>query len=244
MALPIVLGPALLALADPLHVACVGDSITQHGCASADNMTYPVQLGKLLGDGFVVSNFGDSGKTMLKGGFCSDANSCGNDCSYWDQTTYVQALQSKPDIVTIMMGTNDAKWCNWFGAPNGSPAGAGTNFVADYIAMITSFIALPNKPQVWLVLPPPLAKPADVLPLNMSADVINNKYPAMQRDIAKISGATGVIDVWTALGGASMDPAMTCDGCHPKDAGLGIIAKTIAASIKKSALVSEKVFVG
>ena len=34
---------------------------------------------------------------------------CGGDCAYWDQSTYKMAMTSSPDIVTIMLGTNDAK---------------------------------------------------------------------------------------------------------------------------------------
>lgn len=59
-----------------------------------------------------VSNFGNSGKTMLKKGLCFAS---GGDCSYWNQPTWPAVLASEPDIVTIMLGTNDAKEFNWFG---------------------------------------------------------------------------------------------------------------------------------
>eukprot|EP00041_Stephanoeca_diplocostata_P041953 m.9637 g.9637 ORF g.9637 m.9637 type:complete len:256 (-) comp6973_c0_seq1:530-1297(-) len=228
--------------AAPTRVTCVGDSITIYACASNNTMPYPQQLGRILGPDYLVANLGNSGKTMLKKGLCGDGGAgvipvppCSGDCAYWDQKTYADAMASQPDIVTIMLGTNDAKGCNFLGAPDGTPVGQGTEFEADYIDMISKFKALPTKPKVYVVLPPPLTHPPRNQswppPYNMSLHVINNIYPVLQRTVASKAGADGVIDVWTALGGTGMNPDMTCDGCHPKDAALTIIAKTIAATI-------------
>lgn len=43
----------------PIRVSCVGDSITFHGCASNESMTYPSQLQRLLGTGYEVSTRND-----------------------------------------------------------------------------------------------------------------------------------------------------------------------------------------
>jgi lysophospholipase L1-like esterase len=57
-------------------------------------------------------------------------------------------------------------------------------------------------------------------------------YPELLRSIAAAGGADGVIDVFDALGGANLSqPNITCDGCHPRDAGYAEIAATIAAAI-------------
>lgn len=221
------------------RVSCVGDSITIYACASNASMPYPQQLGRILGPAYTVTNLGNSGKTMLKKGLCGAGGDpvppCSGDCAYWDQPTYHQAMTSSPDIVTIMLGTNDAKGCNFLGAPDGTPVGAGTLFEADYIDMITKFKALPTKPKVFVVLPPPLTHPpqdpSKPAPFNMSMHVVNEVYPVLQRQIATKAGADGVIDVWTALNGTSMDPHLTCDGCHPRDESLTIIANTIAKAI-------------
>jgi lysophospholipase L1-like esterase len=224
-----------------IRVACVGDSITSYACASNDTMTYPQQLQRILGTtSYEVFNFGDSGKTMLKKGLCGSGGQpvppCGGDCSYWDGQPFQQALQSQPDIVTIMLGTNDAKRCNWEGPPNGSPPGGGTQFMADYLDMIQRFQALPTKPRIYVVIPPPLTHPPNNAsappPFDMSPRAINTQYPALQRTIAWRGGANiGIIDVWTILGGNNMDPLLTCDGCHPKDEALTIIAQAIAKAI-------------
>jgi lysophospholipase L1-like esterase len=158
------------------------------------------------------------------------------------------------DIITIMLGTNDAKYCNWYGPVNGKPQGAGTQFKEDYIKMIKLFKALPTHPKVFVVLPPPgisqctLTGPAGngsiCLAYNMSFHAINEIFPVLQREIAKEGGADGVIDTWSALNGTSctkQGPGMpkggrplcphTIDGIHPYPDALAVIAQTIAKTI-------------
>jgi len=221
----------------PVKVTCVGDSITFRGCASNESMTYPSQLQRLLGPGYEVRNFGDSGKCMLKNGLCGNGGDpipqCAGDCSYWHQDTFPDALHSSPDIVTIMLGTNDAKYCNFYSTErNGSPKGIGVGYHEAYLDMIDVFRRLPSQPRIYVAIPPPLTHPpghADLPPpFNMSSEVINGIYPVLIRSIASDAGVDGIIDTWSALGGIDMDPAMTCDGCHPKDEAFGIIAKTFA----------------
>jgi alpha-L-fucosidase 2 len=147
------------------------------------------------------------------------------------------AMDSKPDIVTIMLGTNDAKGCNWDYSPDGVQ-GQGDLFKNDYKDMIAAFQALPSKPAVFVVLPPPLFPP---WPYNMSAHAINVEFPALQRQVAAEANVTA-IDIWTplkkinglnaTLGGNLAGEPLTCDGCHPKDAGLTIMASTIAEAIR------------
>ena len=51
----------------PVRIACVGDSITQ-GVGAVKGKSYPSQLQALLGDKWLVRNFGVSGRTLLKKG--------------------------------------------------------------------------------------------------------------------------------------------------------------------------------
>ena len=230
-------------IAKPIRVSCVGDSITAGVCASADNMTYVGQLSRLLGSRYNVTNYGDSGKTMLKDGLCASAacSYCESPCAYWDTDTMDAAMQSDPDMVTIMLGTNDAKYCNWYGSPNGSPTGLGVEFRSAYLDMISLFKSLPTRPKVYVVIPPPLVHPpkhpGNPPPYNMTPRVLNVILPIMIRGIALESGADGVIDTWSALGGTDEyeDDAMTCDGCHPKDAAYTIIAKSFATVLREGA---------
>lgn len=99
--------------AAPIRVSCIGDSITV-GVCSSNGMNYPNILQTLLGPNYIVQNFGNSGHTMLKNGLCGPPPA-GN-CSYWGTPQWAAAQASTPDIVTIMLGTNDAKNFNWFNA--------------------------------------------------------------------------------------------------------------------------------
>ena len=119
----------------PIVVACVGDSITAGVGASPHSNCYPLQLQRMLGPGYKVLDFGNSGKTLLKKG----------DEPYWTTLTFQQALASKPAIVTIMLGTNDTKPQNWKFKDE---------FIADYKDMISQFQALDTKPKIFVVRPP------------------------------------------------------------------------------------------
>jgi len=118
----------------PIRIACVGDSITQGFGTSSSFNAYPMQLQRMLGDGYKVGNFGNSGKTLLKNG----------DDSYWKTGSLRDALGFKADIVTIMLGTNDTKPQNWKFKDQ---------FVADYKDLVAKFKALDPKPKIFLVRP-------------------------------------------------------------------------------------------
>ena len=120
---------------ETIRVACVGDSIT-YGASIKDraNNNYPVVLGRSLGQGFVVRNFGVSGATLLKKG----------DFSYWGRPEFGLATQFNPHVVVIKLGTNDTKPQNWKHADD---------YTVDYEAMIDHFAALPAKPKIWLCSP-------------------------------------------------------------------------------------------
>lgn len=86
------------------RVACVGDSIT-YGCFIAGQPwnSYPRQLGRLLGKEYCVGNFGYTNRTAINTG----------DFPYTSEKLYARSLEFMPDIVLIMLGTNDTKEINW-----------------------------------------------------------------------------------------------------------------------------------
>jgi acyl-CoA thioesterase I len=57
----------------------------------------------LLGSKHTVKNFGTSGCTLLKKG----------DKPYWNDANLGASDAFKPDVVVVMLGTNDAKPQNW-----------------------------------------------------------------------------------------------------------------------------------
>ena len=87
--------------AAPIKIACVGDSLTDGSKSSGGkkgDTAYPAWLGRILGSGYDVRNFGAAGDTLLRG----------TGWSYWDSAEFRQSKEFAPDIVIIMLGTNDS----------------------------------------------------------------------------------------------------------------------------------------
>ena len=89
---------------DQVKVSCVGNSITYGtGISDREQYAYPVQLQKLLGENYIVGNFGKPGATLLKKGHRP----------YVEQEEYKKALSFAGDIVVIHLGINDTDPRNW-----------------------------------------------------------------------------------------------------------------------------------
>lgn len=176
-----------------IRVACVGDSIT-------GGTEYPTDLWWRLGTNYVVGNFGIGGTTV----------SLKSDNPYMNQTAFVVAKQFQPNIVIIMLGTNDANTgCNETNA----------SFIADYIKLITEFQALASKPKVWIVLPPPIFNNT----ANLSTEnLVQNVIPSIKQVAAQMN--LPIIDVNTPLLSHS---GYFSDGVHPDVSGAWSIARIV-----------------
>jgi lysophospholipase L1-like esterase len=116
----------------PIRIACIGNSITYgYGIKNREVNSYPAQLGKLLGENYRVENFGISGRTLLSLG----------DKPYIKEKAFSDAMTFRPNIVIIMLGTNDTKPRNWKHKDN---------FTEDYKNLVTAFDTLPSKPTIVL----------------------------------------------------------------------------------------------
>ncbi len=189
----------------PIRVACVGDSITfGHGIKKRAENSYPAQLGRLLGGGYVVENFGVSGATLLKKG----------NKPYWKTKQFKPAHDFNPDLVVIKLGTNDSKPGNWQYQDE---------FTADYAELIESFRALPSGPEVWICYPAP-AFPGR---WGISDRVIRTEVIPRIAAVAAQADVE-VIDLYTALSGRA---ALFPDTVHPNAGGAEIMADTIGAVI-------------
>jgi len=189
--------------AEPIKVACVGDSITQ-GVGAEPGKSYPSQLQALLGAGYTVGNFGVSGRTLLSKG----------DLPYVREKRYQEALAIEPDVVVIMLGTNDTKPQNWKFEKE---------FEADYRALVESFKKLKSKPRIFLCLPSRgPEKPGNIFEGNLRK---------LRPRIEKLASALGckVIDMNAALG---KKPEMLADTVHPSTAGAAELAKAAAKAIQ------------
>jgi len=189
---------------DQVRVACMGDSITDGGGLSKSAF-YPVHLNQMLGDGFEVLNFGESGATMQ-----TDA-----DKPYWYGKDLLNVFAYQPEIVVIMLGTNDSKTHNW----------KAESYERDYQVMIDSLHTITPKPEIYLCFPPPAYSSAwAISDSTIRAGII----PIVKRIATKNNLQT--INVYEGMEGMS---ARFPDGIHPDDEGRKVLAGIVASAIKK-----------
>lgn len=118
-----------------IRIACVGASITYgHFLDDREHNSFPGQLQSLLGNEYIIGNYGVSGTTMLKKG----------NSPYWKTRQFQEALNSNPNVVFIDLGGNDSKLINrkYLKEIN-----------QDCQDMITAFRLLPSHPRVIVLLP-------------------------------------------------------------------------------------------
>jgi len=193
----------------PVRVACVGDSITE---GAHSTLSYPKQLQTLLGEGFLVKNFGVGGRTLLKEG----------DHPYWKEKAYTEAKDFTPNVVVIMLGTNDTKAQNWKFKDN---------FAAEYKELVESFKNLDSKPLIFVCRPPPIFGAGNYGINDPNLQVL---IPIIDQ-VAQDEGAT-VLDMHAAL---ESHPETEADRIHPNAAGDGIIAKVVADAVTKAGSASN-----
>jgi lysophospholipase L1-like esterase len=166
----------------PIRVACVGDSLTQ-------STEYTYNLMNKLGDNYTLRNFGVGSTTVA----------LASETPYMNTTTFQNALGFDPNIVIIMLGTNDAQ---------PSLFQYNSTFVDDYITLVQTFQRLPSNPKIWLVLPPPIFS-------NLSGSISPEYFehtiiPSIKQSATQTN--LPVIDVYSLL----IDhPEYFPDGIHP-----------------------------
>jgi acyl-CoA thioesterase I len=190
------------------RVACLGDSITfGAGVSDQAHHSYPALLGQWLGPKWDVRNFGVRGATLLKKG----------NKPYKEQPEFAAALQFKPDVVIIKLGTNDSKH------PGAGAQGVANNwrykadFAQDYTALLTEFRKANPNIKVFLCLPVPAYAPEK---FGVDGTAIREEIVPLIRRVAASAGAE-VIDLHSALSGK---PELFPDTVHPNDAGTRLIA--------------------
>ena len=187
-------------------LACVGDSITWgFTIVNRGKYSYPAVLQQLLGEGFEVRNFGHNDAAAR-----FDA-----DTPYVSKKAYRDSLAWEPDIVLLMLGTNDTKPWNW------NPG----IFREDYLRLVESYLALPSHPRVVLVAPIRIFKLIPVTILN--PDVLEEGVRPAIRDIAAQLHLQ-FIDLYDLF-----DSARLCrDGVHPQRDGARLLAETLFKAVE------------
>ncbi len=192
------------------RIACVGDSITYgYSISNRNRNSYPAQLGEMLGNQWSVRNFGVSGATLLEKG----------DNPYLETLEFNLAHEFKPNVVVILLGTNDSIPVNWRYK---------SNYIKDYIALINSFKRIDSNPNIWICYPVPVYSK----PLSTSDRIIRNEIIPMINMIASQTNVK-IIDLYKPF---SNKQHLFPDFVHPNAEGLEIIAKEVF-----NAIISNKV---
>jgi lysophospholipase L1-like esterase len=182
---------------DKIRVACVGDSITE-------GTYYPADLWMLLGANYSVGNFGVGGSAV----------SLDSGKPYMKESVFQEAKAFQPNIVVIMLGTNDASPIN---------ANGNESFVEDYVKLVRAFQTLSTKPKIYLVKPPPVFSNGTGLNPEYFTDTV---IPSIE-EAAKQTNLS-IINVYSAL---TNNSNFFADGVHPNAEGAKLIANEIYKAI-------------
>lgn len=190
--------------AQPVKVACVGDSNTE-GYGSTSYTNY---LAQRLGDHYVVTNYGESGTTAV--------HSYGY--PYINCDAYKRSLNASPDVVVLMFGTNDTT--NWHNKDT---------FEAEYDELVTTYMNLDSKPRVILCTPPaphlddtPGVKHSGVQPAVYGELIKAIRETADKHDLT-------LVDVYTLT--KNYPDWFLDDGIHLAEQGANAVAVAVANAI-------------
>ena len=187
-----------------IKIACIGNSVT-YGLTHKDPQltSYPTQLQKLLGEKYLVKNFGHSGATLLRKGHNP----------YSETKEFEAALTFHPDIAVIHLGLNDTDPRNW---PN-----YGDEFAADYSWLIDMIRKVNPAVKIFICRLTPIFNGH---PRFLSGT--RDWFWQIQEQILQIAKAnkTGLIDLHTPL---YSRPELLPDNLHPNAEGAAILAKTV-----------------
>ena len=192
-------------------IACVGDSLT-YGYLVEDREIncYPAVLNELLGDDYVVGNFGVNGHTMLKSG----------DQPYWDHENFKFSSIIEPDIVIIMLGSNDSKPHNFTSTDD---------FTSTYEEMIGHYRGLAQKPRIYIVTPPTVFAPVSPEMSTIRKEVVDQIADAIRELGKKLR--VSVIDVNKKT--SDYPEGFVADGVHTNKDGAALIANIIFRELSK-----------
>ncbi len=177
-------------MAAATRVACVGDSITEYS-------GYPQKLQSMLGNGYTVGNFGVSGATVVEN----------SKIPYLNQRQFESAIKFEPDVVLIMLGTNDA---------NPEIALSHTHFEEDYAQLVRAFQQLNNPPEIVVVKSPPIFSNNSAYSNTLLVDTV---FPSIDHFTNQMNLPT--VDMYSVL---ANHPDYFADGVHPNDNGSTAIA--------------------
>jgi acetyl esterase/lipase/lysophospholipase L1-like esterase len=195
------------------RVACIGNSITDgSGIDLNDTYGYPARLQRMLGENYIVKNFGVSGRCLLNK----------SDHPYMKELAWRDALAFCPDVVIVKLGTNDSKPFNWAN---------GADFGHDLQQMIDSLKALSSHPRIVLCSPIPAHINQTSARWGINDSVIVNGIVPVIKKVAK-KNKLQYLDLHTLFAQAG-DGLMQADGVHPNDKGAEKMAEIMKQEVFK-----------
>lgn len=196
------------------QVFCIGDSITYGSGLPKEERNsecYPAQLQTLLGAHYQVINYGMSGRTLMDN----------TERSYRD-TGYIDMVKiQSPDILLVMLGTNDSKQEVW----------DASRYRQEYIALVQELQEIASRPDIYLMIPPK-AYPydGDTIVYGINNDIIRDEIRGIIADVSSVTG-TGLIDLYAVT---ENHPEYFMDGVHPNQKGYEVLAAEICRQIEKN----------
>lgn len=199
-----------------IKIACVGDSITYGSgvLSTRKKDSYPAQLERLLGEDYIVQNYGIGGRTLQNEG----------DKPYRRENLFEKSQVGLPDVVLIMLGTNDSKPYNW-------NAKEYTKQLQDFVGV---YKGLKNGPEVYLMTCCAAFCVAgkDEVAYHIDGTVIVSEINEIIRQVGILCNVP-VIDIYSVT---QNHPEYFTDGVHPNAVGNKVIAQTIYTSINANAV--------
>ena len=189
------------------RVACIGDSITWgFTLLNPWKQSYPALLQEMLGEEYEVRNFGYNDASAR-----FDA-----DTPYVKKRVYRESLAWNPDIVLLMLGTNDTKKCNW------DPE----VFRRDYRRIVESYQELPSKPRIVLIAPIRIFLLQGLHLLGLYPETMEEGVRPAIREIAADMGLE-LIDLKDLF----TDSSYCMDGVHPQKTGARMLAEAVYSGV-------------
>lgn len=193
----------------PVHVSCVGDSITfgQGVFLHRKQWSYQAFLSERLGPNYTFFNYGLVNRTLLP--FGKDY--------YFKEKIGKIAWDTEADILIFMLGTNDSKHILWDEA----------QFEKEYMDVIAHYKQMLRFKQIYIMIPPRVFDDHPGKKGCNNSVIEKNAAPIIRRVAAVCS--VNLIDLYT----------LTCDHSewfpdklHPNKEGNRAIAEEIAKHIQ------------
>lgn len=198
---------------ETVTVICMGDSITYGSGVkeTRERDSYPAQLKALLGKRYQVFNYGVGGKTLLDTA----------DKPYRDTGYLEKVVHGKPNMIVLMLGTNDSRPNNW----------NRDEFRRQYVALVQELQKIASSPKICIMVPPKAFPNEEGRVIyQIDDDVIREQIAGIVKKTAEDTGVS-CINLYELT---EKHPEYFADGVHPNREGNQVIAREVSRWIKES----------